>query len=151
MSRDNETDRSHDFRVFLSILQLLIMLNRIPVRILTTIATVWQQTITFSFYGLSHFYCDPGSISFRPALTFDRPYSVQREIQATAFLKFGCSDETGDYGASLHEAVNPSLRGGSAFASGCECKYQDSLSESSAEFMSTANLISSLSQALWRI
>lgn len=151
MSRDNDANRSSDIRGFLYILHLLIMLNRIPVRILTTIATVWQQTITFSFYGFSPFYCDPGSISFCPALTFNRSYSVQRGIQATAFLNFGCSDEIGDYGASLHEAVNPSLHGGSTFASGCECKYQYSISEGSAEFMSTASLISSLSQALLRV
>ena len=84
------------------------MFNRIPCWILTIVATLLAIT-TFSLYAASHFYRDPGSIFFRPALAFERSYSVQRELQATAFLKSRHPDEYGNHGASLHGATSPSL------------------------------------------
>ena len=84
------------------------MLNRVPGWIVTIVATLLAIT-SFSFYASLHFYRDPGSIFFRPALAFERSYSVQRELQATAFLNSRNSYENGDHGAAVHEAISPSL------------------------------------------
>jgi hypothetical protein len=84
------------------------MLNRVPGWIVTIVSTLLAIAI-FSFYASAHFYRDPGSMYFRPALAFERSHSVQRELQATAFLKSRNTDETGDRETGFHKAVIASL------------------------------------------
>ena len=75
-----------------SALHRSIMLDRVPGWVLIIVTTLLSITTCY-FYGSSHFYRDPSSIIFCPALAFENSYIVQRKLKATVFLKSSNSNK----------------------------------------------------------